>query len=302
MKKDFILFKEKYNVRETLTASMFILPAIILGIIFVLLPIVISLAFAFTDAHMLRLDKIEFIAFENFVTLFTKDKLALTTLSNSLLFTVCVVPLHFSISLGLALLLNKQRFAKTFFRWVFFIPNMLSLTVLSLLWVNLFGEQGVINTLIDALGGTKQGFLQDPDQAMACIILISAWAGAGYQMVLFLGALQGVPKVYYEAADIDGCGAVKQFFYITLPQLVPTLGFVLITMLIGAFRLIVQPMVMTGGGPLDKTLTVSFYIYRQGITFREAGYSSAIAMVYTVIISVVSLSLRRVFHKLEEEL
>lgn len=300
--KRVVLLGKKYDRTEIITALLFMLPAIVLGIIFVIAPMVVSLSFAFTDAHMLRLDQMRFIGFANFKRLFLQDALAVTALKNSLYFTVCVVPLHFSISIGLALLLHKQRFMKTFFRWVFFVPVMLSLTVVSLLWQNLFSEQGVINSILVALGGQAQGFLKDPDQAMPCIILISAWAGAGYQMVLFLGGLQGIPKVYYEAAEIDGCGPVKQFFSITLPQLAPTLGFVLITMLIGAFRLIVQPMVMTGGGPIDKTMTVSLYIYRQGITFREVGYSSAIAMVYTVIISAVALSLRAVFHRLEKDL
>lgn len=301
-KNSLILFGKKYEKNAILAALFFMTPAILLGIAFVVTPMVISLSYAFTDAHMLRLDKIKFNGLENFVKLFTKDALARTALKNSLYFTVCVVPLHFCISLGLALLLNKQKVLKTFFRWVFFIPVMLSLTVLSLLWQNLFSEQGVINSLIVALGGIPQGFLKDPDQAMQCIIFISAWQGAGYQMVLFIGGLQCIPKIYYEAAEIDGCSSFKQFFYITLPQLVPTLGFVLITMLIGAFRLIVQPMVMTGGGPIDKTMTVSFYIYRQGIIYREVGYSSAIAMVYTVIISSVALSLRAVFHRLEKNL
>jgi transmembrane permease msmF len=302
MKKKFKLFGKTYEKTEVLTAAGFMLPAVVLGIIFVMLPIVLSLMFAFTDANMLRLDKINYVGLKNFIQLFSKDELALTSLKNSLFFTVCVVPLHFSISLGLACLLNKQRFMKTFFRWIFFIPNMLSLAVLSLLWSNLFGQTGVINSFIVAMGGTAQGFLEDPNQAMICIIFISAWAGAGYQMILFLGAMQAIPKDYYEAAEIDGCIGTKAFWYITLPQLIPTLGFVIITMLIGAFRLIVQPMIMTGGGPLDSTLTVSYYIYRQGITFREVGYSSAIALVYTFIISFVALNLRRVFRKLEENL
>ncbi len=299
LSKEYFRFgKKTYSKKESIIGWSFLLPAVILGIIFIITPMVISLAYSFTDANLLRLDDVNFIGFDNFVRIFTKDALALKALGNSLFFTVVVVPLHLTISLGLALLLNWQKKFKTFLRWVFFSPVLLSLAVVSLLWINLFNpESGLINALLTMLGAERQGFLKDPDQAMICIILISAWAGAGYQMLIFLGAMKNIPASLYDAAKIDGANKMQEVFYITIPMLKNTMGFVLITMLIGAFRLIVQPMIMTGGGPVDSTVTVSLYIYRQGITFRDVGYSSAIAMIYTIIIATVALSLRAVFSK-----
>ena len=126
------------------------------------------------------------------------------------------------------------------------------------------------------------------------IIFISIWQGAGYQMLIFLSGLKNIQPEIYEAASLDGANATQRFFYITIPNILPTFSFVLITMLIGAFRLITQPMIMTQGGPEDGTMTMSYYIYQQGITFRDVGYSSAIAMIYTIFMSVIALTLRKV--------
>ena len=175
---------------------------------------------------------------------------------------------------------------------------MLSLAVTSMLWINLLNEQdGLINALLEAIGLSRQLFLSDPEQAMDLIVIISAWQGAGYQMLIFLSALKNIPKELYEASSIDGANKIQQFWRITLPSIKPTFSFVLITMMIGAFRLITQPMIMTRGGPIDRTLTMSYYIYLQGINFRDVGYSSAIALLYTIFMATIALTLRKVFEK-----
>ena len=162
----------------------------------------------------------------------------------------------------------------TFFRWAFFAPVMLSLAVTSMLWINLLNEQdGLINAILTMIGLPKEKFLGDPKMAMDLIVLISAWQGAGYQMLIFLSGLKNIPKEMYEAASIDGANKRQQFFRITLPSIRPTFSFVLITMLIGAFRLITQPMIMTQGGPINKTLNDVLLYYQQGITYRDVGYS-----------------------------
>ena len=203
-------------------------------------------------------------------------------------------PRQLCVSLGLALILNTKIKANTFFRWAFFVPVMLSLAVTSFLWGNLFEHDGLINAILIKLGIGEQPFLDDPGQAMGIIIFISIWQGAGYQMLIFLSGLKNIQPEIYEAASLDGANAAQRFFYITIPNILPTFSFVLITMLIGAFRLITQPMIMTQGGPEDGTMTMSYYIYQQGITFRDVGYSSAIAMIYTIFMSVIALTLRKV--------
>lgn len=293
-KGQYRLFGTEYNLRETIAGLSFLTPCFLLSVVFVFIPIAISLSYAFTDANMLRLDSVNFIGFDNFVRLFQDASIG-KALANTLIFVGCVIPLQFGTALGLALILNHIKRFNTFLRWAFFCPVMLSLAVTSMLWMNLLNPQdGLINALILALGGNPMMFLEDPDQAMGCIIFISAWQGAGYQMLILLSGLKNIPKELYEAAEIDRASKWQQFLNVTLPGLKPTMVFVLITMIIGAFRICVQPMIMTDGGPLDSTLTMSLYIYKQGVEYRDVGYSSAIAMVYTVIIAAVSLTLRKV--------
>ena len=291
---DFFFFGHKYSKGEALTGTLFVLPAVILGIVFVLLPIVISLAYAFTDANMLRLDNVSFIGFDNFVRAFQDEKMW-KAFGNTMIFVVVVMPLQYGLALGLALLLNSTRHLSAFFRTAFFMPVILSLAVTSMLWMNLLNSQnGLINSLLNSMGFSSLGFLDDPDMAMGCIIFISVWQGAGYQMLIFLSALKNVDPMLYDAAKIDGAGAFGRFLHVTMPSIKPTGVFVLITMLIGAFRICIQPMVMTQGGPLDSTLTLSYYIYQNGIDYRDVGYSSAIALLFTIVIASVSLGLRKV--------
>lgn len=133
----------------------------------------------------------------------------------------------------------------------------MSLVVISILWLYLLNpNEGLINTLLAKIGIASQPFLTSPKQAMYTIVFVSAWQGAGYQMLLFLGGMQNIPQDVYEAAEIDGFSKFQQFRYITLPLLKPTAIFVLLTTLISAFKLIVQPMVMTQGGPMGSTMTM----------------------------------------------
>lgn len=282
-----------YKKDDTIVGLCFILPALILGCIFVITPIVISLAYSFTDAYLLRLDEVQAVGFDQFVKVF-KDGFLWNAFGNTMVFVVITVPVQLCVALGLALILNTKIKANTFFRWAFFVPVMLSLAVTSFLWGNLFEQDGLINAILIKLGIGEQPFLDDPGQAMGIIIFISIWQGAGYQMLIFLSGLKNIQPEIYEAASLDGANSVQRFFYITIPNIMPTFSFVLVTMLIGAFRLITQPMIMTQGGPEDGTMTMSYYIYQQGITFRDVGYSSAIAMVYTIFMSAIALTLRRV--------
>lgn len=292
------LFGKSYSFADTKVGLAFLAPALVLGIIFVVTPIVISLSYAFTEADIYNLGELKWVGFDNFVKAFADDPLFWTALKNSVVFTVCVVPLQLLLAFGLALILNTNLKGNTFFRWAFFVPVMLSLAVTSMLWMNLLASDGIINNLIVSLGGSPQGFLSDPDQALFVIVFISAWQGAGYQMLIFLSGLKNVPKEIYEAAELDGANKVQTLFHITIPAIKPTFSFVFITMLIGAFRLITQPMIMTSGGPDNATLTLSYYIYNQGVVYEGGvGYSSAMALIYTVFMSAIALTSRKFLEK-----
>jgi fructooligosaccharide transport system permease protein len=290
----FRIGSNEYNIRESLTGIGFMLPVTILALVFVIIPIFVSIFFGFTNANMGRLNNIQFIGLKNFIDVFS-DSYIWPALKNTLYFVVVVVPLQFGLALCLALLVNKIKVMNGLLRWAFFAPVMLSLAVTSFLWLNLLNQQeGLINAILGFFGLGPSLFLQDTKLAMPLIIIISAWQGAGYQMLILLSGLKNIPKDLYEAASIDRAGKLQQFFHVTLPSLKPTIVFVLITMIIGAFRIMVQPMIMTNGGPLNATLTMSLYIYRTGVTYKNVGYSSAIALLYTFVIATVSLTLRKV--------
>ncbi|ADD03333.1 binding-protein-dependent transport systems inner membrane component [Thermoanaerobacter italicus Ab9] len=283
----------KYNNKETILAYLFLSPALLLIFVFVLLPIFLSVSYAFTDYYLLRPDEIKFVGLENFKYML-KDELVFKSFKNTLHFVLVVMPLQVGTALGLALLVNMKIKFNTFFRTAFFSPVVMSLVVISILWLHLLNPQsGLINVLLRKLGIPPQPFLTSPAQAMNTIAVISAWQGAGFQMMIFLAGLKNIPNSLYEAAQIDGGNKWQQFIYITLPSLKPTMVFILITTMIAAFKLIVQPMVMTNGGPMNSTLTIVQYIYQTGYRYRNVGYASAIALVFTVIIATITLLQRR---------
>ncbi len=292
------LFGQSYSVNDTKVGLAFLTPALILGIIFVVAPMLISLSYAFMEADISNLGAAKWVWFANFEKAFFKDPLFWTAFKNSVVFTVCVVPIQLVLAFGLALILNTNLKGNTFFRWAFFVPVMLSLAVTSMLWMNLLSSDGIINNLFQAIGIPKQGFLSDPKQALFVIVFISAWQGAGYQMLIFLSGLKNVPKEIYEAASLDGANKAQTLFHITIPAIKPTFSFVFVTMLIGAFRLITQPMIMTSGGPDNATLTMSYYIYNNGVEYyNSVGYSSAIALIYTVFMAAIALTSRKFLEK-----
>lgn len=290
-------FGKSYNRQEFFAGILFVLPVVILGLIFIIGPMVSSLFYAFTDANLLKLNQIQFVGFDQIVKVFN-DPMVKKAFTNTMHFVIGVVPLQLFLAMVLALILNSNIKFNAFFRWAFFVPVMLSLAVTSMLWMNLLNEDaGLFQAVATNLGWGEQKFLSDPNKAMNIIILISAWQGAGYQMLIFLSGLKNINKDLVEASKVDGANAFERFLHVTMPTIKPTTVFVLITTLISAFRIFTQPLIMTKGGPLDSTMTMSYYIYQQGITFRNVGYSSAIALVFTVFMAIIALTLRKLLDK-----
>ncbi|MDP1442877.1 carbohydrate ABC transporter permease [Priestia megaterium] len=285
--------KNKIKWKENVVAYTFLGPALLLLLLFLIIPAIMSVYYAFTDYYLLTPDTRKFVGLDNFINLF-KDPIFLKSLVNTLKFVVWVIPLQIGAALGLALLLNKQRKANTFFKVAYFSPVVMSLVVISVLWLYLLNpNEGIINNVLTYFGVSAQPFLTSPKQAMFTIVFVSAWQGAGFQMLIFLAGLQNIPGDVYEAAQLDGMNKWQRFIYITLPLLKPTSIFIFITTLIGAFKLLVQPMVMTQGGPVNSTMTVVYYIYQTGFTDRMVGYASSIALLFGTIIGLVTLAQRK---------
>ncbi len=285
----------KYKKDVVATAYKFLTPALILAFFFIILPIILAFGYGFTNYYLLRPDDKTFIGFDNFVRMLSDETLHKCFL-NTVEFVVLVVPLQLAMALGLALIVNKKFKGNGFYRTAYFSPAVLSLVVISILWfVMLDPNSGLINEFLAKLGIPAQPFLTSQAQAMPTIVFLSAWAGCGYQMLIFLSGLKNIDESMYEAASIDGADKLKQFLYITLPSLKPITMFLVISTTIQAFKLIVQPMVMTGGGPEYSTMTILQYIYEYGYRHRNIGYASAVTIVFTAFLVIVSILIKRVF-------
>lgn len=283
----------KIGWRDNVLAYTFLGPALLILSVFLVIPSIMAVYYAFTDYYLLTPDMRKFVGFDNFIKLF-KDPIFLKSLSNTLKFVVLVIPLQIGAALGLALLLNKKRKANTFFKVAYFSPVVMSLVVISVLWLYLLNpNEGMINNVLTHVGLPPQPFLTSPNQAIFTIVFVSVWQGAGFQMLIFLAGLQNIPGDVYEAAQLDGMNKWQRFIYITLPLLKPTSIFIFITTLISAFKLLVQPMVMTQGGPVNSTMTVVYYIYQTGFTDRMVGYASSIALLFGTMIGLVTLAQRK---------
>ncbi|WP_252312163.1 carbohydrate ABC transporter permease [Sinobaca sp. H24] len=271
----------------------FLLPAIILLGLFLFLPALLTIYYAFTDYYLLTPDQRQFVGLRNFTQIFG-DPVFLRSLQNITIFVVGIIIFQVGMSLGLALLINKQRRGNIFLKVAFFSPVVMSLVVISVLWLYLLNPtDGLVNSMLLAVGIDAQPFLTSPNQAIYAIILVSVWQGAGYQMLIFLAGLQNIPGDVYEAARIDGAGKWKSFLHVTIPLLRPTTTLIVFTTLIAAFKLIIQPMIMTQGGPLNSTMTPIYYIYQTGFTDRLVGYSSAMTVVFGLLIVIVTFVQRR---------
>ncbi len=281
---------------ERKAAYLFIIPAVVLLAAFLLYPALQTVRYAFTDYNIMRPDRIKFCGLNNFIELF-QDKDFWIAVKNTLHFTILVVPFQTVLALALALLISSRRKGVSIFRAAYFSPQVTSMVVVAILWTVLYNSNpnsGLLNALLVNLGMEPCGFLNDPKTAMNSITFMSAWQGAGYQMMIFLAGLQGIPKDQYEAASIDGAGKIKSFLYVTLPGLKNVISYVIMITVIQAMKLFTQPYVMTKGGPQNATRTLVYYVYEQGFQKRNFGYACAVAAVFFVIVISLSIGMKKI--------
>ena len=225
----------------------------------------------------------KFVGLRNYTRLFN-DELFGKAFFNTIKFALVVVPLQMGGALLLALGINKVTHCKKYFKIAFFIPVVMSLAVVSTLWMQIYSPEGILNNMLNAIGISSQPFIFSKDQALNSISALSIWQGMGYQMIIFLGGLQAISPSLYEAAEIDNASGWGKFWNVTVPELKPISIYILLTITIGAFKLLVQPMVMTGGGPAFSTYSLVYYIYDTGTVNWDMGYSSAMAIVFAIIV------------------
>ena len=281
---------------ERVAAYIFVAPAVILLIAFLVVPMIYTVYFSGFKYQIMRPDAMKFIGLENYQKLFS-DKNFWLALKNTVYFTVIVVPCQCVLALALALLVSKKFRGVAVFRTMYFAPQLTSMVVISVLWSVLYNANpntGLINSILVSLGMSPIKFLSDASTAMNSIIFMSAWQGAGYQMMIFLAGLQGIPRDQYEAASVDGATKFKQFLYITIPGLKGTIKYVIMITMIQAMKLFTQPYIMTQGGPKNSTKTLVYYIYTPGFQKGNVGDACSIAAVFSVIVVCMSMAMKKV--------
>ncbi len=283
------------SMTNKLTPYLFISPYVIFFLTFIAFPVIFSVVLMFHKWNIIA--PMEFAGLTNFVRLI-HDPMFFRSLLNTVIFLVIHIPLQIIIALFFAELLNQNIRLRGFFRGAYFLPVVVSGVVITILWQQLMGfDSGLINRLLVRLGLGKVGWLVDPAIAMPSIALIATWKNVGLYIVLFLAGLQSVPPYYYEAADIDGATHWQKFRYITLPAINPTIFMVLVLSTIGGFSLFIEPYILTGGGPLNSTLSTVLYIYKEGFFFYHMGYAATLGIVYAFMILLVIAIQRRFVEK-----
>ncbi len=273
--------------RDGLVALLFLLPNIVGFLAFSALPIVAAFVLSFFDWDLLIGAK--FNGLQNYVQLF-KDDIFRSSLLNTIYFVVVSVPLAVVVGLLVAVLVNQPLRGMTFFRSIFLLPYVTLTVAISLVWKWLYlPDVGLINRFLALVGIHGPAWLTDPVWAMPGLILLSVWKSFGYNMVLFLAGLQGIPDSLYEAATIDGASGWQRFRYVTIPMLSPITFFVIVISTIGSFQVFDQALVMTNGGPGVATTTLVLYIYQVGFQSFHMGYASAVAWVLFAIIFVFTI-------------
>jgi multiple sugar transport system permease protein len=278
--------------RQALAGYLFVAPAMMIFFVFTLLPVAAALYLSFTNYDVFT--RMDWVGGDNYLRIFESVVLENDVLRdafrNTFYYTFASVPLGMAVGLALAMLLNQKLRGLGLYRTVYYVPVVTSMVAVAMIWIQLFDPlYGVISTALEGFGIKGINWLGDPNLAMPSIIAVSVWKVIGWNMLIYLAGLQGIPEYLREAASIDGANRWQIFRNITFPLLQPTTFFIFVTSLIGAFQVFDQVYVMTGGGPANATTTLVHQIYNAAFKSMDMGYAAALSFVLFGLILVVSL-------------
>ncbi|HOO75215.1 MAG TPA: sugar ABC transporter permease [Tepiditoga sp.] len=284
----------KIKTKRTINILIFLSPWIIAFLLFELYPLLYSFFVSFTKYSGLN-PQISFVGLSNYIRAF-QDEVFLKSVANTLIFVIGTIPFTIAIALGIAILLNfvNLKFSGLF-KAGFFLPSMISMVVISMMWIYMYSGTGLFNTLLGFLGFAveERSWLANQNTALGSIMFMDVWAAFGYYVILIYAGLQNIPSTIYEAAKIDGAKPTQIAFKITIPLIKPTLFFVISLNTIRSFQVFTEIYTMTNGGPRNATETIVHYLYRVSFKNYEMGYGSAIAYILLAIIMTVTLIQKR---------
>ena len=272
--------------REAVIGILMAMPWILGFIFFIAGPMIGSIVLSFTSWDLLT--PIKWVGLRNYQKLAFDDPLIYQSLKVTSIYAFVSVPLQVVIGLILATMLNQQIRALSVFRSIYYLPSVIGGIAVAIMWRWVLGTQfGMVNVMLRRFGIEGPSWLGDPQWVLVSFILMSLW-GTGGAMLIYLGGLQGIPSPLYEAAEVDGAGALRKFFYITVPMMTPVIFFNMVIAIIAALQEFVVPFVMTGGGPHNASLFLVLYLYQNGFQFFRMGYASAIAWVLFIYIMILT--------------
>jgi multiple sugar transport system permease protein len=280
----------KKKLFENIYGYAFIAPMLIGVSVMTLLPILASFILSFTEWNfLLGFKRIEFIGFRNFERLLADD-IFWKSMKNNLIFML-VVPCTLVLSLLLAVIINKYVYFKDMFKVIYFMPYISSVVAVAMVWQVLFHPSyGPVNNVLRSIGiDNPPMWIADINFALPSIMMIVIWLSIGYNLIIYIAGLQSIPPELYEAAEMDGAKPWHKFRNITLPMLSPTTFFLLITGLIGTFKVFDVIQVLTNGGPANSTTVVVFHLYETAFVHLKMGYASTMALVLFVTIFLITL-------------
>jgi multiple sugar transport system permease protein len=276
-----------YLQRDALTGYLFVAPQVLGIVAFVLVPLGLIIYFSLHEWNVLA-GTFTFVGADNFERLFADPKLA-PVLQSTAVFSTGLVLLNISLALLLAIMLNRRSRAMVVYRTIFFSPVVVSLVAWTIVWGFLLQDNGGINALLATIGIDGPNWLREGPTAMAAVIVVQVFKNVGLNMILFLAALQGVPKEMEEAARIDGAGARVLFTRITVPMISPTILLTFIITIVGSLQVFAQVAVLTQGGPGTSTTVLVYYLFQQAFLFGRFGYGSVLAIVLFLIVLVLTV-------------
>ena len=275
--------------REDWIAGYFFIAPVAIGLfIFYIIPFVQNFWFSFNDVN--KFNQSFFVGLQNYRDLLKEPDL-LFALKNTILYAVITVPIGLAISLVLAALLNTKIKGTSFYRTIYFLPSVTMAAAVALVWKLMFhGEFGILNAFLGLFGVEKQSWLTNPDTALYCVMVVAIWGAIGHHMIILLAGMQGIPTSYYEAAELDGASPVRTFFQITMPLLSPTIFFISITSLIGAFQVFDSIYMMIGpeNPAYNASETMNVLFYTNAFMYGYKGYAAAISIFMFAIIMVIT--------------
>ncbi|SDO03901.1 carbohydrate ABC transporter permease [Alkalicoccus daliensis] len=279
----------KMQTKETWAGYLFISPMVIGTTVLVIIPILMAIIVSFTDWVFIQgIGEMSFVGLDNYQRLLSDDIFLRSVRNNAWL--IAAVPVTMFFSLILAIIINKHVYMKSFFKIVYFLPYISSIVAIAIVFQLLFHPSyGPINEVLMTIGiENPPRWLADSSWALVSVIIITIWTSIGFNLIIYLAALQNISLELYEAADMDGANIFKKFRHITVPLVSPTTFFLLITGIVYSFKSFELIVVLTSGGPGYSTSVIVYYLYEQAFEYLRSGYSSAISIVLLLMLFIIT--------------